>query len=404
MSQSHLRLRARTLAYLKEKGPQSRAELARIFSVSRSTMNALIVGLETEDLVQLTQDDAQASKSAGRPGVRVALKETSGFFVGIDFGRLRINVAISDSNYRILGEISEDFDIDIAAGDALDRAAAAVEQLISQLGIRRGQINAVGVGVPGPVDAATGMLHAGSILASWVGADVPGGLSKRLGLPVYMDNDANLGALAEGTYGAAVGAKVALYVLLSVGVGLGIIINGRVFRGASGIAGELGHVVTDEHGLVCRCGGRGCLEARVSVVALAKSLSATHGQTSYSEMLELAKTGAAGAERIVADAGILVGRRVGDLCNYFNPDLILVGGELMRAGDALLVPLRDAMRRFSIARASERVKIMPGGLGEKAELIGTLLFAAERYFESVAAGTPGQPGARPDDIQQGTTP
>lgn len=378
MTPSQTRLRAGVIDALTNGGPQSRATLARLLGVSRSTMSSLVTSLMAEEIVLESNGVGDGQKMAGRPGTLVELAGRRGYFIGIDFGRIFIKAAISDANYRVIEQISCDFDIDVPADAALDLAAAAVEQIIAAAGAGRDQIKAVGIGVPGPVDAATGQLHAGSILARWVGTDVPGGLARRLGLPVYMDNDANLGALAESTYGAARETTVALYVLLSVGVGLGVVINGRVFRGASGIAGELGHVVVDEHGDVCRCGSRGCLEAKVSVNALSKALSASHGEISSDDMLKMAVAGDVGANRILADAGALVGRSVGALCNYFNPEIVIVGGELMRAGDSLLGPLRESMRRFSIARATENVRVVPASLGEQAELIGTLLFAGEK--------------------------
>jgi predicted NBD/HSP70 family sugar kinase len=385
MAPSQTRLRRSVIDVLEANGPQSRAEIARRTGVSRSTMSAVISSLLAEGLVQETEDRSDASKAAGRPGTRVALADPKGYYVGIDFGRIFIKAAISNANFEIIDQVAADFDIDMPAEAALDFAAARVEQIIASSGVDRSQIRAVGIGVPGPVDAATGGLHAGSILARWVGTDVPGGLSKRLGLPVYMDNDANLGMLAESVYGVGKQAHVALYVLLSIGVGLGIAINGQIFRGASGIAGELGHVVIDEHGAICRCGSRGCLEATISVTALPTVLSASHGNITSDEMLHLAAAGDIGACRVVADAGALVGRSVGALCSYFNPEIVIVGGELMRAGDTLLNPLKDAMKRFAIARAIENVKVVPAALGEQAELIGCLLFAGEKARAAATA-------------------
>jgi len=384
MALSQTRLRTNTLDLLAA-GPQSRAELARRLHVSRSTMSSMVAALISEGAVQEVDSNADASKTAGRPGTRVALTKAEGYYVGIDFGRIFIKAAISDTNYRIIEQTSGDFDIEMPAEAALDFAAGKVEQIIAAAGIDRTKIKAVGIGVPGPVDAATGQLHSGSILARWVGTDVPGGLTRRLGLPVYMDNDANLGMLAESTYGAARQASVALYVLLSIGVGLGIAINGKIFRGANGIAGELGHVVVDENGEICRCGSRGCLEAKISVNALPRALAASHGEISSDEMLRMAVAGDIGANRIVADAGALVGRSVGALCSYFNPEIVIVGGELMRAGDSLLTPLKDSMRRFSIARAVENVRVVPAALGEQAELMGTLLFAGEKARATVTS-------------------
>ncbi len=224
MAPSQTRLRTNALDSLAA-GPQSRAELARRLGVSRSTMSLLVSSLLSEGLIQEIPTDSEAAKMAGRPGTRVALTNPKGYYVGIDFGRIFIKTAISDANYNIIEQTSGGFDIDMPAEAALDFAAGKVETIIANSGIDRNQINAVGIGVPGPVDAETVRLHSGSILARWVGTDVPGGLSRRLGLPVYMDNDANLGMLAESVYGAAKHSSVALYVLLSVGVGLGIAIN-----------------------------------------------------------------------------------------------------------------------------------------------------------------------------------
>lgn len=343
--------------------------------------------------MQEVESAGSGGKAAGRPSTQIALASPEGFYIGVDFGRIFIKAAISDANYSIIEQISADFDIDMPAEVAMDLAAEKVNEIIERSGVDRAKIKAVGIGVPGPVDASTGHLHAGSILARWVGTDVPGGLSRRLDLPVYMDNDANLGALAESVYGAARQSSVALYVLLSVGVGLGIAFNGQVFRGASGIAGELGHVVVDEHGDVCRCGSRGCLEAIISVNSLAKSLSASHGAISSDEMLRLAVKGDIGANRVIADAGHLAGRSVGALCSYFNRDRYR-RRRTMRAGDSLLTPLKEAMKRFSIARATENVRVVPAALGEQAELIGTLLYAAERHRQAaVSASISGETGS-----------
>ncbi|PPE78547.1 transcriptional regulator, partial [Kaistia algarum] len=318
-ARSHHRLRAPILDAL-EDAPRSRAEIARLLSVSRSTASSAIAELIEEGVIETIDDPAPASrKQAGRPGELVALKERRAYLIGIDFGRLSFKTAISDLNYRLIDELECAFDVGLSAEDALALAAEHVETLIARNGIHRHLIEAVGIGVPGPVEAATGMLHPGSILASWVGADVPARLSRLIGLPVYMDNDANLGALAEGRLGGAVGSKVMLYVLLSVGVGLGISIEGQIFRGAYGMAGQLAHVVTDENGSLCHCGSRGCLEAQISVNALSRSLEATHRDIAPAEMLRLAAEGNPGPARVVADAGSMVGRALGALCNYFNP-------------------------------------------------------------------------------------
>jgi predicted NBD/HSP70 family sugar kinase len=383
LAKTNARNRRQLLETLRTRGPISRSELARVARLSRSAVSALVGELIEEGLLRETDPSRdESSRSVGRPSALVELSERRGYFIGVDFGRLFLRIGLSDGGYRLIRESESEFSVDRPADEALDEAATRVGAMIRDAGIDRSEILGVGIGVPGPVDKHTGMLHAGSILAAWVGADVAGGLSKRLQLPVYMDNDANLGALAESTFGAAVGSEVMLYILLSVGVGLGVAIDGKIFRGAGGIAGELGHVVTDDMGALCRCGNRGCLEAKVSVNTLRDTLRPGHGPITVNEFLDLAIAGDTGAQRIIADAATLVGRLVGDLCNYFNPDLILVGGELMAVGDIALNPLRASMGRYAIARARENVRVAPAALGNRAELYGALLLAGQNSLHS----------------------
>ena len=383
MTRSQAGAREKLLETIGERGSITRAELARVTNLSRSAVSLLVNDLLSEGFLNETQEQAGVPvRSVGRPSSRVTLNDNRGYLIGIDFGRLHLRVGLSDSAYRLLASDESDFSVDRPAAEALDEAARRVNAMIRSTRIHRDKVLGVGIGVPGPVDKRTRMLHAGSILASWVGADVAGGLSQRLGLPVFMDNDANLGALAEMTLGAGGSADVLLYVLLSVGVGLGIGIDGQVFRGAGGIAGELGHVVIDDMGPLCRCGNRGCLESKVSVNTLRDAMRDGHGLISVNDFLKLALDGNVGAQRIIGDAAAQVGRLVGDLCNYLNPDVVLIGGELSATGDIALNPLRDSLRRYAIARARENVRIQQGALGNLAELYGALIFAGQNALSA----------------------
>ncbi|MBO0903848.1 ROK family transcriptional regulator [Jiella sonneratiae] len=372
------RLRQRILSAIEAGGPQSRASVAHQLGISRSTASLAISELFDDDLLETVDETRAGRGQPGRPGQLIGLRRRSKYLVGIDFGRLKLRVGLFDDGFGLVGVVERDFTVDIPALEAIEIAATETEALLASHGVARAAVEAVGIGVPGPVDAKTGELHAGSILARWVGTDVTGALGRRLDTPVYMDNDANLGILAESRIGAAQNSAVVLYVLLSVGVGLGIAIERRVFRGVQGIAGELGHVVTDESGPLCRCGSRGCLEAQISVNALAAALAPTHGTIGPDAMLELAVRGDLGARRVVADAAGMAGRAVGALCNYFNPDLVIVSGELMRAADVVLPAIREAMARVSLPRAIEQVTLCPAALGEMSELYGAAFFARQR--------------------------
>jgi predicted NBD/HSP70 family sugar kinase len=196
-------------------------------------------------------------------------------------------------------------------------------------------------------------------------------------MPVHVDNDANLGALAELVLGAGRNASELVYLMLSTGIGGGLILDGRLYRGASGTAGELGHVVLDEHGPICRCGNRGCLETFASVPALLDMLRRSHGdELTGQDLLRRAREGDLGCRRALADAGRAAGRALANVCNQFNPQRIVVGGELASAGDLLLDPLREAVERYALPAASAGVDIVVAELGDRAQLLGALVLVA----------------------------
>jgi predicted NBD/HSP70 family sugar kinase len=185
-------------------------------------------------------------------------------------------------------------------------------------------------------------------------------MSERLGLEVSVDNDANLGVLAEWTWGAAQGCGNAVYVKASTGIGAGLILEGRLFHGAGGTAGEIGHTIIDPTGPVCRCGNRGCLEMLVGAPALIELLRPTHGELSIRELVAAARDDSAAPRRVIAEAGTAIGTAAANLCNVINPERIVVGGDLAAADELLLAPLREALERSAIPSAARDVEVVRG--------------------------------------------
>jgi predicted NBD/HSP70 family sugar kinase len=384
------RNRLRVIDALRTRGAISRADIARQTGLSRSTVSSLVGDLQAAGLVieRVAESATPASPQGGRPPVLVALDQSAGAVVGLDFGHDSLRVAVADLSYAILAETAADLEVDTAAQDALDTAARLVGELIDEAGVDRDRVLAAGMGLPGPIDRASGLVHSQPILPSWVGLNPAGEMEERLELPVHLDNDANVGALGESTFGIGRGTRVMAYLRLSAGIGAGLVINGRPFRGARGIAGEIGHVLVDPNGPICRCGNRGCLETFVAGPALCELLRRSHGPLTVRELLELAEQGDAGCQRVLADAGRVVGRAVADLCNYLNPDLVVVGGDLSVAGDVLLEPMREAVRRFAIPAAVEDVEIVAGTLGGRAELLGALALAGHESEDPLTIPVP----------------
>jgi predicted NBD/HSP70 family sugar kinase len=194
-------------------------------------------------------------------------------------------------------------------------------------------------------------------------------------VPVSVDNDANLGALAELTHGAGRGVRDLVYLKVSSGIGAGLILNGRLYRGAGGMAGELGHMLVEPEGAVCRCGNRGCLETAASTGALLELLRRSHGVLTVAEMLRLAHAGDLGCRRVIADAGRVVGSAAAFVFNLLNPQRLVVGGDLAEAGDLLLDGVRSSLRLAALPAAAERAAVVPGVLGERAQVLGALALA-----------------------------
>jgi predicted NBD/HSP70 family sugar kinase len=240
-----------------------------------------------------------------------------------------------------------------------------------------------------------------AILPGWEGLAVAAEMSRRLGdLPVHLDNDANLGALAEVTLGAARDARNALYVMVSSGIGAGLIVDGRPYRGGGGMAGEIGHVLVDETGPICRCGNRGCLETYISGPAISDLLRRSRGEDlNIADVVRLAHGGDAGCQRAIADAGRVLGRAVAAICNVLNPDTVVVGGDLGEAGDLLLDPMREAVGRYAIAPAAEDARVVAGVLGERAQVLGALALALLQSEHLAARLAP-----HPIAIQRGGRP
>src|SRR5581483_4355335 len=259
----------------------------------------------------------------------------------------------------------------MSRSQSLDLAYELVRQSVHQAQIRSDRLLGIGMGIAAPVDSATGAVQSEGILPGWHGIRPAEEMQGRLGLPVQVDNDANLGALGEREFGCGQGVRNMIYIRLSTGVGAGLILDGRPFAGSTGIAGEIGHFRHRDDGVICRCGNRGCLETVASPAAVAALLARSRKEpVSVRSVLELVAAGDRGAQRAVIDAGAAVGRGIASSVNLLNPDLVAVGGDLAAAGEVLLEPIREAIQRHAVSPAATAVRVQRGALGDRAEVLG----------------------------------
>jgi predicted NBD/HSP70 family sugar kinase len=370
-------LRAIT-ALLGSAGPQSRADLARGSGLSRTTVSSLVTELLDGGLVVETEDRGTPHKGgSGRPPLLVALAVRPGGVAGVDIGHRHVRVAISDRSAAILAEIAEVTDTDPHGGATLDLAADLVRRAAEQAGTPVEELLCVGLCVPGPIDRRSARVdHA--VLPGWHELAPADELSHRLGLRVVVDNDANLGAMAEHQHGAGRGSADLLYVKFASGVGAGLVLGGRLHRGAAGLAGEVGHVLAREGGDVCRCGSRGCLETEVSTRRLLELLRPVYGEDlDLAGLLALDASGETAVRRVLTDAGHTAGRVLAGICTTLNPATIVVGGSL-GSSPTLVEAIRAGVDRYAHPEAAASCEVVSGRFGGRAELMGSLALAISR--------------------------
>jgi predicted NBD/HSP70 family sugar kinase len=365
------RNRMRVIDALRRSGTATRSELSQLTGLSRTTVATLVADLQASGLV--VEPDGERTGGRGRPAAVRRLDASAGAALGVDFGHTHVRVAVADLSSTLLGEESAAIDVDHDAHAALDVAAALVERVLRDAAVDIARVVGAGMGLPGPFDRGRHVVNSSTILPGWLGIDAASELGRRIDVQVEVDNDANLGALGELTFGAGRGISDSVYVKMSTGIGAGLVLRGALHRGATGIAGELGHVQVQPDGIVCNCGGRGCLQTVASVPTLLQAARAAHGpELTLQGLIELVEAGDFGARRIVGEAGRAVGRVIADLCNHVNPEAIIVGGDLSAVGEPLLAGFREAIDRHALPGAAEAVEVKAAVLGERAEVLGAL--------------------------------
>src|SRR3954447_15528556 len=380
--------RARVVGVLAEAGAVSRADLARRAALAPSTVSAVVSDLQAAGLVVEPAEPVHPPERAslGRPPVLISLHRRAGVVAGIDFGKRHLRMAISDLSHTLLVERHRTLDADLPAREAISLAKLMFDDALDEAGVQRSELVGVGMGLPGPVHRPSGQLGNSTILPGWVDIRAEDAVARALGRAVHVENDANLGALGEWMWGAGRGADHMAYVKASTGIGAGFIVAGAPYVGAGGTAGEIGHTVVDPAGAICRCGNRGCLETLAGGPAVLGSLRDVHGERlTLPDAVALALRGDAGCARAIADAGSAIGTAVATLCNLFNPETIVVGGDLGAAGELLLQPLRESLRRGAIRSAADDVEVVQGELGERAEVLGAVALVLSRgEFATIA--------------------
>ncbi len=343
-------------------GSVSATQLVKSTGLARSTVSTVLTDLKDRGIVL---EGETRSAGFGRPTQLLSLNPTQGFCAGILFGLGEVRVAICDLAHTVVSDFWFEMPQDYTPSDAAVRVRLQLEEECDKLGIATSELLGVGLAVSAPVSYEGQVLN-GSILPTWCGIDIAQVFSREIDCPIFAENESHCGALAEMTWGAAVGEPNFVLFKFDLGVGGAVVINGIVQRGAFGNAAEFGHISLNPHGPLCRCGNRGCLETYAggfNLIRLAEQ--ATGERISIETFIERVKAGNASYRRLVEDAAEMAGWGMGITSTILSPPLFVIAGKLASLGEIFITALEKHFARHSVqppphARHIRNPKIMVG--------------------------------------------
>lgn len=385
----HLRL----LRLLRDQGTVSRAELADRLEIPRPRLLA-----ELERLVGAGYI-AEAGMAASRGGRRSTLVELNPNlrFAAVDLGASSVDVEVSNGRLEPISAYTESTDIRSGPKVILHRINELLAKAKADGAYER--LDAIGIGVPGPVSFRDGVPVSPPIMPGWDRFPVRELLTREHGCPAVVDNDVNIMAIGERHGGVAHSVDDFLFVKIGTGIGCGIYLSGEVYRGTDGCAGDIGHIQVDSHGPMCSCGNVGCLEALFSGAALAKDAAlaarggtspalaerlAAKGTLTARDVAEAASEGDVTCIRLIRDGGRRLGGVLAGLVSFANPSMIVIGGGLAHLGHILLAEIRSVVYRRSLPLATGNLPVVLSELGPRAGVTGAAVLASDLAFEQAS--------------------
>jgi predicted NBD/HSP70 family sugar kinase len=365
------------LRLIRDTEGMTRSDLARITGLARSTVTQRVDALLAHELVY---EAGGSASTGGRPPTLLTFNHRAGVVLVADLGATHSRLAASDLAGTPLAE--EAFNMEIAAGP--ERVLAVVDEhftaLLGRLGHAAEDVRGIGVGVPGPVAFSTGTPVKPPIMPGWNGFSIPQWFGARYSAPVLVDNDVNIMALGEH-WSDWRDTEHLMFIKVGTGIGCGIVAGRAIHRGAQGAAGDIGHIRLAGHAdRICRCGNVGCLEAFAGGDALARRLTEAGVKAANSrDVLRLVRTDDAMAVRMVREAGRSLGEVLAGCVNFFNPGVIVIGGDIGQAPE-LLAGVREVTIQRSLPLATGDLSIVASRLGDRAGVVGAAIMVIEHML------------------------
>ena len=379
---------------LRRQGRISRSEISHITGWSKAKASQEIRSLVDKGyLVEMGEGTSQG----GRKPRLLRINNQLGYIAGIDIGATSLEIALADVTGLILQHRSEATDVHLEPQTVLGRCCELLMDLIRLQAAAPDQILGIGVGVPGPVDFARGVLVAPPLMPEWEDFPIRDFFKQTFSSAfVVVDNDVNIMALGEQRAGDALGIDHFIFVKIGTGIGAGIISNGKIHRGSDGCAGDIGHICVDKEGRLCACGNKGCLEAmaagpaiaakamdaaqRGSSPVLAQIREANGGILRPEDVNTACREGDQAALDIIRESGQMIGDVLASLVNFFNPSHIFIGGGISSFGNHLLVAIRKAVLHRSLPLATTHLSIKFSRMSTNAGVMGAISLALDYLF------------------------
>jgi len=375
-------------------GLTTRTTLAGDLEVSPAWITKTITPLIERGILTET---GSAAHSGGRRARTLGFHPDVGLLLGVDFGATHLDIALAGPDLQVLARRSAVLDIADGPDTCLATLSGLVDDVLREQQLPIEQIRGIGVGVPGPVDFTRGRLTSPPIMPGWDDFPLPEKLMEQFPAAfVVVDNDVNLMALGERFHGQGQSSPNFIYVKVGSGIGAGIVVDGHLYRGSSGCAGDIGHIVVAQDGPACHCGNKGCVEALAGGQAiaeqarelaesgdsplLAERLRAAGGFLTAEDVGAAAVQGDRAALELVDRSGRYVGEMLTTLVYFFNPDLILIGGGVSRIGHRFLNAIRQTVLAHASPLATRALQIEYSELGREAGVLGALTLAQQSIF------------------------
>jgi len=374
-------------------GGISRIELSRQMGITRAALTSIVNDLITAGLVR----ESTHQRGGGRNPISLEINPDFTYVLGIDIGATHVTLVLANALAQVLDEINSALEITQGPDETLSRVVALIKEWLPGTGIRLDQISAGTVGVPGPVVSDEGRVSAPPIMPGWDNYPIVAWMEERLGFPISLGNDAELGALGEWAFGAGRGENNLAYIKVGTGIGAGLLLDGQIYGGTTGSAGEIGHITLSENGPICTCGNRGCLEALAGGRSLAGRaregiekgrrtlLSETEPIDSITaqDVILAARRGDLFSQQLVIESGYHLGTAIASLVNLINPGIVVVGGGIAQLGDLLLDPIRQTVRDRSLRVSWEAVRISAAVLGRRSTAMGAVAQALSMSLHEI---------------------